>query len=181
MKNNRLTVLRRPIQALHCHVKCKACGPKSDSRSSYQGTFTSVTRITPDCRFRSDLVLWSIFQAYQREIWDFQLSFLLEQCLACQDYIKPLYTARLCLFVSKVQPVFAKHIKNLWSPVLTQRLRMAASICSYANLGKISGKVSPEIMRTKNLEFLQEYYLYSLLSFFISQSSEWIWIKHFTV
>lgn len=123
--------------------------PVDQNLLSEVDTFISVTRITPDCRLISDLVLWSIFQAYQREIWGFQLSsFLLEQCLARQNYIRPLYTARLCLFVSEVQCVFAKHIKNLWSPVLIQRLRMAASICSYANLGKISGKVPPEIMRT---------------------------------
>lgn len=111
------------------------------------GYLTWVTRITPDCRLTSDLVLWSKCQGYQREIWNFRLSFLLEECLARQVYIRPLYV-RLCVFVSKVQPVLAKHIKNLWSPVLIQRLRMTASICSYANLGKISGKVPPEIMRS---------------------------------
>lgn len=50
VKHNCLPVLRRPIRALHCHFKCKACGPNSAFRSSYQGTFTSVTRIPPDCR-----------------------------------------------------------------------------------------------------------------------------------
>lgn len=166
--------LRRPIWALDCHVKCKAFGSNSAFRSSYQSTFTSHTRITPDCRLTSDLVLRSKFQIYQREIWNFQLSFLLEQCLACQVYIRPLQTARLCVFVSKVQPVFAKHIKNLWSPVLIPRLRMAASICSYANLEKISRKVPPwddENLKSwifTEIGFVCSFQLFYFLVFFIS-------------
>lgn len=119
-----------------CHAKCKACGPNSAFGSSYQGTFTSVIRITADCRLTSNPVLLSKFQAYQRAIWDFQLSFLLEQCSAWQVYIRPLYV-RLCGFVSKVQPVLAKHIKNSWSPVLGQTDSKVEDGCFYLFICKL--------------------------------------------